>query len=50
MPGILRFTSVTFLIVEKVMSNKYAPGILRYVSMLFLILEKGMSKKLWQEF
>ena len=44
-PGILRFTSVIFLIFVKGMSDKIAPGILRYVSMLFLILEKGMSNK-----
>ena len=44
-PGILRFTSVLFLIFQKVMRNKLAAGILRSVSMLFLIFEKGMSKK-----
>ena len=43
--GILRFTSVLFLIFEKGMSNKLAAGILRSVCMLFLIFEKGMSNK-----
>ena len=43
--GILRFTSVLFLIFQKGMSNKLAAGILRSVSMLFLIFEKVMNNK-----
>ena len=40
-PGILRFVSMLFLIIEKDMSKNIAPVISRFASILFLIIEKG---------